>query len=525
MNRFNILSRRAFLSRNFKLSMGIALSTLLDVPLVLKRALAEGSIGLNGKKVLFIFLRGANDGVNALIPILDPGYLSARPNTGSNIGIPPDPGANYAATTGGCPYPTLTSPYAHTYAIPLGNGFAALHPSLMYLGPVYNAGDLALIHRVAYPKQSRSHFDSQNYWESGNPNNNLVKDGIFYRTMVASGLAGSSPLTGVSIQSALPLLLRGRAAAMTNLTDPTRYDLLGIPNTTAGNAKTEAAFRAANWYPFPDKASREMLQLQYQNLVNTLSVFSGIDFTETGNNYLDPDTGFNLFPTTSGKNQGQVDSGAYSFIKNIKAAALILNRTSAIVAGTELGGFDTHQNQGGTTGTQANLLRRVGWAIYGLRQYFLNHADQATWNNVVIVTLSEFGRTSVQNGSLGTDHAEAGLMFVAGGMVRGYGKGNTFGVFNCGLSDPIAWTPGLRDPNPNVCGTLWGAAPTVVQGYLKRCTDYRSVLGEIIRKHLGATQDQLNWIIPGYANAGECLLTGGTSSSDSTPITGEVGIL
>jgi uncharacterized protein (DUF1501 family) len=521
MHEFNILTRRAFLSRNFKLSLGIALSTLMDIPLVLKRALAEGNIGLNGKKVLFIFLRGANDGVNSLIPIKDDNYAAARPN----IGIPTDSLANYAATTGGCPYPTLTSPFTYTYGIPLGNGFAALHPSLMYLGPVYNAGDLALIHRVAYPKQSRSHFDSQNYWESGNPNNNLVKDGIFYRTMVASGLAGTSPLTGVSIQSALPLLLRGRAAAMTNLTDPTRYDLLGIPNTAAGNAKTDAAFRAANWYPFPDKANREMLRLQYQNLVSTLSVFSGINFTEAGNTYLDPVTGYNLFPTTSTKNQGQVDTGAYSFMTNLKAAALILNKTSAIVAGTELGGFDTHQTQGGVTGTQANLLRRVGWAIYGLRQYFRNYADQAAWENVVVVTLSEFGRTSVQNGSSGTDHAEAGVMFVAGGGIKGYGKGNTYGVFNCGLSDPIAWVPSPRDTNPNLCGTLWGAAPTVVQGYLKRCTDYRSVLGEIIRKHLGATQNQLNWIIPGYANAGECLLAGGPSATDGTPITGEVGIL
>ena len=116
-------------------------------------------------------------------------------------------------------------------------------------------------------------------------------------------------------------------------------------------------------------------------------------------------------------------------------------------------------------------------------------------------------------------------MLVAGGSVKGYGKGNTFGVFNCGLSDPVPWNPGLRDPNPASCGTLWAAAPTVVQGYLKRATDYRSVLGEIIRKHLGATQNQLNWIIPGYANAGECLLTAGTSSTDNTPVTGEVGIL
>src|SRR4029453_47337 len=87
----------------------------------------------------------------------------------------------------------------------------------------------------AYPRQSRSHFDSQNYWENGNPNNNLSKDGIFYRTIIESGLANSAPLTGVSIQSSLPLILRGSDAAMTNLTSPTRYDLLGVPTPGGDN--------------------------------------------------------------------------------------------------------------------------------------------------------------------------------------------------------------------------------------------------------------------------------------------------
>ena len=529
MNHFNLFSRRSFLDRSFKISMGVALSTLVDIPMVMKRALAEGNIGLNGKKVLFIFLRGANDGLNSLIPMLDSSYTdpTVRPVNGNNIGIPADvcggSGTICYGSTGPCTVPTLTTPYAYNFGVPLGNGFAALHPSLMYLAPVYNAGDLALIHRVGYPNQSRSHFDSQNYWENGNPNNNLVKDGIFYRTMVQSGLANSSPLTGVSIQSALPLSLRGSAAAMTNLSDPTRYALLGVPDATAGITKAGSALNAANWYPFPDKQNRDLLTLQYQNLSSTLSIFSNIDFSEGSNTFTDATTGFNLFPTSSDKNQGQLtanDSNGYAFFKNIKAAALVLNKTSAIIAGTEMQGFDTHQNQGGVTGTQATLLRRVGWAIYALRQYFLNNADQVSWNNLVIVTLSEFGRTTVQNGSFGTDHAEGGVMIVAGGAVQGFNGGkpaspNASGVFNCNPND--ATLPWVTGPT----GSMFG----VSNRYLKRNTDYRSVLGEIIRKHLGATQNQLNWIIPGYANPGEQLLTGGTSSIDNIPIRGEVGFL
>ena len=87
MHEFDILTRRSFFGRTLKLSMGIALSTLVDIPWVMKRALAEGSIGLNGKKVLFIFLRGANDGLNSVIPILDSAYQTSRPTGGSNIGM------------------------------------------------------------------------------------------------------------------------------------------------------------------------------------------------------------------------------------------------------------------------------------------------------------------------------------------------------------------------------------------------------------------------------------------------------
>lgn len=200
---------------------------------------------------------------------------------------------------------------------------------------------------------------------------------------------------------------------------------------------------------------------------------------------------------------------------------MVLNKTDAIIAGTEVGGFDTHNTQGAVTGTHANLQRRIGWAMYALRKYFMNHGDKATWDNTVVVTLSEFGRTSKQNNSGGTDHAEAGVMFIAGGPVKGYNKGNTSGVFNCqgsinSILNPIAWNTGLA-------GSMFQI--TNPGNYLKRTTDFRSVLGRIIRNHLGATQNQLNNIIPGYANSGEKLLSGGTSSLDNTQITGELDFI
>ena len=553
MQHFNIITRRGFLDRSFKVGLGVALSTLVDIPLVVKRALAEGTIGVPGangktKKLLFIFLRGANDSLNSVIPIQDSAYnLANRPT----LMIPKDPTAGFDySTQGTCFDPTQFADVAGTAraaaaptfsygsAIRLGNGFAALHPSLKFLAPVYNAGDLALIHRVAYPKQSRSHFDSQNYWETGSPNNNLTKDGILYRAMVESGIANSAPLTGVSVQSSLPLMLRGSNAAMTNLTDPNRYNLLGIPNTTAGNNKADAYVNAANSFPFADKMSRDLLSLQYKNLTDTLSIFASLPFSETGNTFVDnvntdnDSAPYYLFPTTNAKNGGYaqhandpqkyvVDTGAYGFFNNLKAAALILNKTDAIVAGTEMGGFDTHSGQGTLTGSHPNLQRRIGWAIYALRKYFMNYGDRATWDNMIVVTLSEFGRTTVENSDRGTDHAEAGVMFIAGGGVKGYNKGNPSGVFGCSPSDTVPWIVGPANQTGGVDGSMFGASDR----YLKRAYDYRSILGKLIRDHLGATQNQLNRIITGYTVTGERLLSGGSSTIDGVSIMGEPNIV
>ena len=504
--------------------------------------------------------------INSVIPIQDSAYNNINRPT---LYIQPDPNTTPYLTTGAPCYDFTQfsdlgitarvagdATFNFNRAIPIGNGFAALPPSLKFLAPVYNAGDLALVHRVAYPKQSRSHFDSQNYWENGSPNKNLVSDGIFYRAMVQSILnntALNSGLTGVSIQSALPLILRGSGAAMTNLTDPTRYNLLGLPNTTAGNNKADSFQNAANQYPSAPKLDRQLLELQYQNLSGTLQTFASMDFTEgngttTGNFYTDDvntdnDVPYYLFPTQNQKNGGAslngrsaattkyvVDTGAYSLFINLKAAAMILNQTDAIITGTEFSGFDTHNVQGGATGAHANLQRRIAWAIYGLRKYFTLYGKGGSralpgakvgWNDVVVVTLSEFGRTTIENTSAGTDHAEAGLMFLAGGAVQGYGKSSrTSGVFACGPStelynsNQVVWNTGQT-------GTMFG----VSSRYLKRAVDYRSLLGEIIRDHLGATQNQLNQIIPGYAVSGENLLAGGISSVDGTAIAGELNLI
>ena len=551
----NILTRRSFLSHCSRLGLGAALASLTDIPLVMQRALAEGSIGQPGpngrvRKLLFIFLRGANDGLNSVIPLADPAYFTSRPN----VAISPDP-LQPLGRLGEAFFPAAgpnSGIYDHPYALPLGNGFAALHPSLKFLSPLYNAGQLALVHRVGYPKQSRSHFDSQAYWETGAPADSAVKDGLLYRAMMESGLANSSPLTAVSIGSSLPLILRGSKAAMTNLSDPTRYSLLSIPNTSAGNAKAAAALHAANQARFAGKRERDLLELQYRNLSQTLELFAQLQFDEADNTFRDDiatdgDTdwananggGYYLFPTTAEKNGGWlraggnrankyvVPTGAHEFFTRLKAASIILNQTDAIVAGVSIDGWDTHSDQvearddvagrGAHTGSHAELLRRVGWSLYALQKYFTRYGNKCRWDDLAVVTLSEFGRTTVENSDAGTDHAEASVMFVAGGNIKGFQPGTLGGVkrtgiWNCGGDGDrrLPWVPGPT-------GSMFRAKDR----YLERNTDYRSVLGKLIRDHLGATPDQLNRIIPGYAQPGEALKSGGVQTDDGTPIIGE----
>src|SRR5262245_23624918 len=225
----NVITRRSFMKAGAQASIAAALASMTNLPLFLRRALAEANIGTNKKKLLFIFLRGGNDGINNILPINDPGYAFYR----AGIGLPKDPAVNYNVSTGQCDDPGALQPYA----IRLGNGFAALNPNLFNLAPVFNTGRLALIHRAAYTRQSRSHFDSEVYWEKAtdgvSSNYRQASDGIFYRTIVESGWNQNHALSGVSIQSNLPQSLRG-AQPMTNLSSIGRYNLLGVAGTVTG---------------------------------------------------------------------------------------------------------------------------------------------------------------------------------------------------------------------------------------------------------------------------------------------------
>ena len=516
----NVITRRSFLKAGTQASIAAGLASMVNIPLFLRQALAEGNIGLSGKKLLFIFLRGGNDGINNIVPIQDPSYLPNRPL----IGIPKDPAAFYDVATGQCDNPGVLQPYG----IRLGNGFAALNPNLYDLAPVFNAGDLALIHRVAYRSQSRSHFDSERYWEKGSDGTSaqrLVTDGMFYRTMEESGWHQNHALSGVSIQSNLPFSLRG-GQPMTNLSSVNRYNILGVSGATsvtnrvpvaADRLKLLNAIDAANGRPYPTKDNRELVTGLGNAFRDTLDIFQDESFAK--NDFFDTNGSTHLFPldgTTS--NQAGVDTGAFGFFQNLKSAAQVLANTDAIIAGTEMGGFDTHTAQvtAGSPhlGGHAKLLKRIGWAFYALSKYFQNYSPTVKWEDVVVVTMSEFGRTSAENASMGTDHAEASVMYVGGGAI----KGGVYGCSTAPMNGVAQWEPGTGAKT----GSMYQANASV--GYLRRAFDFRSIIGEIIRDHLGATPAQLNRIIPAYASeTTEHLKNGGLVGT--TPIIGEAGIV
>ncbi|MBI4661000.1 MAG: DUF1501 domain-containing protein [Verrucomicrobia bacterium] len=484
----NILTRRTFLERSLQVAVGAVASAFINVPSFLQRALAQGTLPTQDKKLLFIFLRGGNDALNTVIPWGDDAY---NQTTRPTLYIPrPDPQTSVSGRM-----PTIPD---LNRVVDLGNGFAGVHPGLVGLAPVFNEGQVALIHRVGYPKQSRSHFDSQRYWENGMPKNNATTSGIFYRAITTTGLHQGRRFPAISLQGDDPLLLRGPLPLTTNLSDPNRYDMLGISGSD--KLKLLNAISAEYRIPFAEKDNRDLVFHTGRGLKDAIDAIKSIGLT--ANNFFDTNGTTHLFPIDAASNQKGFVAGSYGYFKNIKTAAQILANTDAIIAGTSLGGFDTHNNQGALTGGHADRMKWLGWTMYALRKYFTD-VNPALWDNTIVITLSEFGRTSQENGNRGTDHAEAGVMLIAGGKVKG-------GVYQCSNE---TWTVGKT-----------GSMFQVNSRYLKRSVDYRSVLGEIIRDHLGASSAQLNTIIPGYADPRESLQNGGVTL-DGTRIAGELGIV
>ena len=451
-------SRRSFLHGAGLTLAGFGLSSLLPGPFVSSALAATGPF--SNRRLLFIFLRGGNDGLNTVIPAGDPDYnLTNRPN----IYIP------------------------NASSLDLGNGFARLHPAMAELMPVFNAGDLAVVHRVGFPANTKSHFDDQRVWENGNPAQTKLFEGWLYRYIQENAISAGVLLPALSVQANQPILLRGQEPFV-NIASPNSFDYIyGDPKRTKlTNAYDGQYTNLSGLEPY-----RPLLTQTSIKLIDTLDEYRS--WSQQTWDPKDPNTGFSLFPVSDATNPnfppGLFTSASYSFFRALKVCALSLLESDAVnnngtrVAGCELGGFDTHNSQGTATGAQATIL---SWLAYGIKslQIVLSGAANdprgypSIWNDTIVTTLSEFGRTSKENGSIGTDHAAASCLFVAGGAVNG-------GVYNC---DPATWP----------AGTMFADAGR----YVSLRTDYRAIFWEILRDHMGADPAKVNNVFPGYTGLG-----------------------
>ena len=174
-----------------------------------------------------------------------------------------------------------------------------------------------------------------------------------------------------------------------------------------------------------------------------------------------------------------------SFGEKLSTAAMLFSRTPVRILGVNIGGWDTHTRQGQIYGNHGNLVQRVAEGYQALY-----HDLQDQWENLVIVSMTEFGRTSKENGSQGTDHANACCMFIAGGHVKG-------GVYNC---DSETWAD----------GDMFSRSGR----YLERVTDYRQVFAEILAHQFGNNQADTEFVIPSYAEGKTRAQENGTTDFD-----------
>src|SRR5260221_6148323 len=405
--------------RYFIKSGGIALASfglMTATPTFLRRTLAETIDKVTGgrrKTLIAIFQRGAVDGLNVVVRYGEHSYYDLRPN----IAIPkPDGGAESAINLDGC---------------------FGLHPSLKPFKPLWDSKRLAIWHRSCSADNTRSHFDAQDYMESATPGMKSTADGWLNRYLQSKTDPQKSLFRAVSMTQNMPRAMQGKAPALaiSNLAD---FSI----RAGQSSASMQGGFEAI-----------------YDQTVNDALHGTGKE-TFAAINYL-KQVNPSQYKAQNGANYPRTPFGNAL----LQIAQLIKAGVGLEVAFTDIGGWDTHVNEGNQQGQLSNLLRQFSSGIAAL---YLDLGQRM--DDVVVLTMSEFGRTAKENGNRGTDHGHANAMFVVGNSVRG---GKVYGDW-----------PGLKSDQLNEGRDL------------ALTTDFRDVFGEIATKHLCATN--LKAVFPGY---------------------------
>jgi uncharacterized protein (DUF1501 family) len=410
------MQRRAFVK-----SGALAPVTLGLSPSFLRRT-AFGAQLMNapkGKTLICLFQRGAADALNIVVPHGDKSYYGLRPS----IAIP-RPGG-------------LARTVSRDAAIDL-DGFFGFHPSLAPFKPLYDRGILAPIHAVGSPSTTRSHFDAQDYMETGTPDVKGTQDGWLNRYLAVQGTCDeckASPFRAVSLTQQTPRIMEGASEVV------------------AMNSLNEFTVRASG-------TQAERLEALYRtgsaDLVHRTGteMFEAVKMLKAAN------------PQKYAPRNGAEYPRSQFGQRLLQIAQLVKADVGLEIAFADVGGWDTHVNQGAATGQLAQRLDDFAKSIAALVTDLGDRMD-----DVLILTMSEFGRMARENGNRGTDHGHAGALFVIGGDVKG---GKVHGKW-----------PGLANEQ-------------LYEGRdLALTTDFRSVFSEVTARHLGATK--VEKIFPGFA--------------------------
>jgi uncharacterized protein (DUF1501 family) len=413
------MERRHFLQM---LSAGAALG-LAPVGRSAWAATTPGPAAAANKRMVVVFLRGAVDGLSVVAPYAEPSYASYRPTI------------------------ALGAPGADGGLLDL-DGHFGLHPALAPLMPMWSGGKLAFVHASGSPDPTRSHFDAQDYMESGTPGLKRTPDGWMNRLL--GELPGRpSPTRGLAVGSVLPRIYAGPipVASMAEGQSATKPTALDQPRIADAFAKL---------YDGDDPASRTYRE----SLSARREVLSSLD------------------PSANEKEQMAANNGAplpNGFPDDAaRLARLMRNDPNVQLAFVALGGWDTHAGQGNAKGQLANRLAPLGQGLAVL-------ADRLgpVFDDTVVVVMSEFGRTAHENGNRGTDHGHGNVMWVMGGPVAG---GKVHG----------RW-PGIDESSLHETRDL---AIT---------TDFRSVVADVAERHLQLPDAQLDRLFPARPRDGDAV--------------------
>jgi uncharacterized protein (DUF1501 family) len=424
------ITRRIFMKNGAMTVVGMA-----AVPEFLARAAMAAEAGPGHKRLVVIFQRGAADGLNIVVPHGDAAYYAMRP--------------------------TIAIPKSEVIDL---DGFFGLHPAMSALQPLWDERHLAMVHAAGSPDPTRSHFDAQDFMESGTPGVKTTQDGWLNRALLAT-----TPATGTGQQTALrPQAPAFRAVALGT----------ALPRMLSGSAPALAMGNVNDFGVAPRNP-------QAQPLANTFeSMYAGsVDAVLHGTAQETFDA-VKMLKASVPANYRPAAGVIYPkgrFADALKQTAQLVKANLGVqVAFTDIGGWDNHVNEGGSQGQLANLLKEFSGSLAAFWQDLGPLAEET-----VVVTMSEFGRTARENGNRGTDHGHANVMFVMGGGVRG---GKVYG----------RW-PGLANEQ------------LYEQRDLALSTDFRQVLAEAVARQLG--DSQLGWprlesVFPGFRNPGVLHLLG-----------------